>query len=58
MFISIDMKDADDQLCVKVDEMVREFKREDLTFWGSMYADQHRTVQRLNPRVSSFFSGK
>jgi hypothetical protein len=37
---------------------VREFKREDLTFWGSMYAEQHKTVQRLNPRVSCFYSGK
>ena len=37
---------------------MREFKREDLTFWGSMYAEQHKTVQRLNPRVSCFYSGK
>lgn len=37
IFVSIDMKDSNDELCHKVDEMVREFKREDLTFWGSMF---------------------
>ena len=39
IFISIDMKDRDDVLCHKCDELVREFKREDLTFWGSMFDD-------------------
>ena len=39
------MKDSNDELCRKVDEMVREFKREDRTFWGSMFDAQHRTVQ-------------
>ena len=39
VFISIDMKDKDDELCKKVDDLVREFKREDLTFWGSMFAE-------------------
>lgn len=58
LFVSIDMKDSTDELCQKVDELVREFKREDLTFWGSMFAEQHKTVQRLNPRVSCFYSGK
>jgi len=58
IFISIDMKDKDDALCHKVNEMVREYKREDLTFWGSMFAEQHATVQSLNPRVACFFSGK
>ena len=52
------MKDKDDELCKKVDDLVREFKREDLTFWGSMFAEQHATVQKLNPRVSCFYSGK
>ena len=32
------MKDSNDELCRKVDQLVREFKREDLTFWGSMFA--------------------
>jgi hypothetical protein len=39
IFVSIDMKDSNDELCIKVDEMVRSFKREDLTFWGSMFAE-------------------
>lgn len=49
IYISIDMKESTDELCQKVDEMVRRFQREDLTFWGSMFAEQHATVQRLNP---------
>lgn len=39
VFISIDMKDATDELTQKVDEMVRRYKREDTTFWGSMFAE-------------------
>jgi hypothetical protein len=39
IFISIDMKESNNELCEKVDKLVREFKREDLTFWGSMYAE-------------------
>ena len=58
VFVSIDMKDSNDELCRKVDSLVREFKREDLTFWGSMFDRQHKMVQKLNPRVSCFFSGK
>lgn len=38
--------------------MVRRYRREDITFWGSMFAQQHATVQRLNPNVSCFYSGK
>ena len=38
VFISIDMKESTDELCQKVDEMVRRYKREDITFWGSMFA--------------------
>lgn len=57
IFISIDMKQESDELPGKVDELVREFNREDLTFWGSGFnADQHKKVQYLNPNVSVFFN--
>lgn len=37
VYVSIDLKDADNSLCQKVNDLVVEFKREDLTFWGSMF---------------------
>ena len=39
--ISIDMKERDDILITKVNELVKEFKREDKTVWGSMFKEQH-----------------
>jgi len=56
MYISIDMKDSTDELCEKVNALVKEFKREDLTFWGSMFPAQHALIRELNPNVSTFFS--
>lgn len=57
VFISIDMKESTDELCQKVNELVVKYRREDITFWGSTFAEQHATVQRLNPQVSCFYSG-
>ena len=42
--ISIDMKERDDDLILKVNEMVKEFKREDKTVWGSMFKEQHEAA--------------
>ena len=42
--ISIDMKERDDELIIKVNEMVKEFKREDKTVWGSMFKEQHEAA--------------
>lgn len=39
VFISIDLKETSNELCEKVAELVREFNRQDITFWGSMYAE-------------------
>ena len=39
--ISIDMKERDDALIEKVNEMVKEHKRENKTIWGSMFKEQH-----------------
>jgi len=37
IFCSVDVKDSDDGLVNKVSDLVKEFKREDITFLGSMY---------------------
>jgi len=39
VFISIDLKETSNELCEKVAKLVREFNRQDLTFWGSMYSE-------------------
>ena len=55
--ISIDMKERDDTLIVKVNQLVKEYKKEDKTIWGSMFKEQHEAAQAINPNVSSFYSG-
>ena len=44
VFISIDLKETSNDLCEKVASLVKEFNRQDLTFWGSMYHEQHALV--------------
>jgi hypothetical protein len=44
VLISIDLKEANGDLCRLVDELVREFNREDLTIWGSIYSAQHSEI--------------
>ena len=44
VMISIDMKDANNTICEKVNELVKEYKREDVTVWGSMFKTQHEMV--------------
>lgn len=49
IFISIDLKDSTQDLCTKVDALIKEFNRENLTFWGSIFHEQHKLVQTLSP---------
>ena len=37
--VSIDMKERDDTLITKVNELVKEYKREDKVIWGSMFQE-------------------
>ena len=46
--ISIDMKERDEILISKVNEMIIEFDREDKTVWGSMFKEQHQAAQSKN----------
>lgn len=39
MYISIDMKSASPEMCYQCNDLVKEFKREHLTVWGSMYKE-------------------
>ena len=40
--ISIDLKNADEAMNHKVNDLIKEFKREHLTIWGSMFPKQHK----------------
>ena len=55
--ISIDMKERDDILIAKVNDLIKDFKREDKTVWGSMFKEQHQAAQAINANISSFYSG-
>lgn len=38
-YISIDMKSAVPDMCYQANDLVKEFQREHLTVWGSMYKE-------------------
>jgi hypothetical protein len=39
IYISIDLKDSSDEMVEKVDALIKQYKREQYTIWGSMFAD-------------------
>lgn len=49
--ISIDLKNASDDMNYKVNELIIEFKREHLTIWGSMFPKQHTKIGKLNRNI-------
>ncbi|TNV76939.1 hypothetical protein FGO68_gene11787 [Halteria grandinella] len=55
--ISIDLKGSSEGLSSKVDSLIREFNREDITIWGSMKYSLHKTLPTLNNNTPRFFSG-
>ena len=42
--ISIDLKNTSPLMNEKVNELIKEFKRDHLTIWGSMFPTQHRQI--------------
>ena len=54
---SIDMKDASNDICITVNELVKEHKVETRVIWGSMFPAQHELVTKMNNNVSHFYSG-
>ena len=57
-FISIDCKGGGVDMCDKVYELIIEFKREDLTVWGSMSPANHTHIQKLSANITTFYSAK
>jgi glycerophosphoryl diester phosphodiesterase len=41
VYISIDCKGGGERLCTEVNSLVKEFRREQITVWGSMYPTNH-----------------
>ena len=41
IYISIDLKDSSNEMVEKVETLIKQYKREQYTVWGSMFADQH-----------------
>lgn len=54
--ISIDIKGDSDELKHKVNDLIKEFKREHLTIWGSMKPKHHNRIKEINPMIPQFFS--
>ncbi len=42
------MKDRDDDLVVKVNNLVVKYNLEDKVIWGSMFKEQHEAVCNIN----------
>ena len=51
------MKAYSNQICSKVNELVKEHKMESRVIWGSMYPAQHEIVTKMNDRVTHFYDG-
>lgn len=57
--ISVDLKGQSNSpnLCHKVNELIKEYKREELTIWGAMAGKPHKETRLANPAIPQFFSG-
>lgn len=49
--ISIDLKADSDILKHKVSEMIKEYRRESITIWGSVKPKHHSKIRDINPDV-------
>lgn len=56
--INIDLKIYDETLFQKVNELVKEFHREDFTIWGGRQIETTKALYKLNPDIPIFFSLK
>ena len=54
--ISIDLKADSDVLKLKVSDLIKEFKRESITIWGSVKPKHHTRIREVNPEVPQFYS--
>lgn len=55
--INIDLKNANEEMVHKVNQLIKDFNREHLTIWGSMFPKAHSAARRINPTIPCFFSG-
>lgn len=56
--ISIDLKGRSPDLKTKVSNLVKEFKREHLTIWGSMRPADHKLIANENRDIPMFYNPK
>lgn len=54
--ISIDLKGQGRELIHRTNELIKEFKREHLTIWGSMRPGDHKLIRETNPLVPQFYT--
>lgn len=56
MPINIDIKINDDQLIMKVSDLIKEYNREDYTVWGNFSDEITQKCYKINPNVNLLFS--
>ncbi|XP_064461199.1 lysophospholipase D GDPD1-like [Ornithodoros turicata] len=56
--MNIDVKADKDELIEKVNKLIVEFNREDITIWGSFFDRVAERCYKVNPNVPMFFSAK
>jgi lysophospholipase D len=56
--VNIDLKHDNEELVGHVNNLVVEYKREDITIWGSTRLHTRNHLKEINPRVPRFFSLK
>ncbi|GFQ92850.1 lysophospholipase D GDPD1 [Trichonephila clavata] len=56
--INIDIKVNNDTLITKVNELIKEYNRENLTVWGNFSNDVTKKCYNLNPQIPIYFSAK
>lgn len=54
--LNIDVKVYDETLFHKVNDLIKEFHREDLTIWGGRLSETTKALNKLNPDIPVFFS--
>ncbi|XP_054711929.1 lysophospholipase D GDPD1-like [Uloborus diversus] len=56
--INIDIKVNNDLLITKVNNLIKEYNREDITVWGNFSNDVTKKCHKLNPNIPIYFSAK
>ena len=58
ILINLDIKLNNDELILKVHDLILRYKREQITVWGSFHEEVNQKCHKLNPKIGLYFSAK